>query len=92
MEAEQFTVRLAGPEEDPAIAWSSSGLARRTVNCWASIGLYYQSPDPHPMSRLRMIWTGMSASATVKMSIHAMSTITPGEGPVANSLHTLTAW
>jgi len=62
------------------------------VNCWASIGLYYQSPDPHPMSRLRMIWTGIRASAPVKTSIQATSTSTPKEGPVASSLHTLTAW
>src|SRR5215203_4614960 len=74
-----------------AIAWSSSGRARRTVNCSASIGTSYQSPDLQPMSRLRMIWTGIKASAPVNTRIQATSTSTPTEGPVASSLHTLTA-
>ena len=48
--------------------------------------------DPQPMSRRRMIWTGIRAREPVKTSIQATSTSTPAEGPVASSLHTLTAW
>ena len=48
--------------------------------------------DPQPMSRRRMIWTGIRASAPVNTRIQATSTSTPTEGPVASSLHTLTAW